>query len=74
MHSKSSILIGALALASIPSASLAGPEEASSHRQLRAGEKDVEFIAACKVLAKRNVALPAECAEFVPTPRLLKRS
>ncbi|MBR0775147.1 hypothetical protein JQ625_09900 [Bradyrhizobium diazoefficiens] len=70
MYNKSSILMAAFAATSISSSALAGSEEASSHRQRRAGEKDVEFVAACKVLAKRNVALPAECAEFVPTASL----
>ncbi|MGY4480127.1 hypothetical protein [Bradyrhizobium sp. USDA 3364] len=66
VHSKSSILIGVLAVTSVSSAAMAGVEGISSHRQRRVGEKDVELIAACKVLAKRNVALPTECAQFVP--------
>jgi hypothetical protein len=54
--------------ASVLAADLAAAQEAAGpHRQRRSGERDLEFITACKILAKRNVALPIECAEFVTT-------
>ena len=65
MRRSLSFAAAAVAAASIfPSAVFAAGEVGGRQRQV--DEADLEFIAACKILAKRDVQLPLECAKYVP--------
>lgn len=67
MQRRFSIVSAALVAASVlPVNSAIAEEAAAVQRQRWMGERDLEFIAACRTLARRNVTLPTECVEFVP--------